>query len=198
MTPFTRIRRRLGAALGRPRPIDDRRGNRLMAVIHCHLNQNARDAGAACSPAITRELLELCLEHRTGILQMPCPEAAALGLERRRPPGESIRGALDTPEGRATCRRLAEETVATLVQYRDHGCQVTAIVGGNPQSPGCAVHGGTDVPLTGESGLFMLALEAAAQRHGLAVPFLPFRDADPTQRAADSAAIGRLLGRSPP
>ena len=69
----------------------DRRSRRFVAVIECILNQNARDLGAACCPAINIELLNLCHEHEVGVMQMPCPEIAALGFKRARAPGQSIR-----------------------------------------------------------------------------------------------------------
>ncbi len=59
------------ASAGKPeRPVDGR-GRRIVAVIECLLNQNARDAGAANSAAMTWDLVSLCREHDVGLLQMP-------------------------------------------------------------------------------------------------------------------------------
>lgn len=76
-------------------PAAQGRGGRFVAVIECILNQNARDDGAACSPAMNVPLLQLCNTHRVGILQMPCPEIHTLGFARQRAPGLSIRDALN-------------------------------------------------------------------------------------------------------
>jgi predicted secreted protein len=169
----------------------------VVAVIHCHLNQNARDAGAACSPAVTPALLEFCLQQQVGIVQMPCPEAAALGLERQRRPGESIRDALDTPHGRAVCRELSIQVTETLKQHLDAGHRVTAIIGGNGESPGCAIHPegtpGSATRLAARSGIFMQELAAALKLRELEIPFLPLRDADPALLAADREGLERIL-----
>ena len=83
---------RLVKSTGRSNPApDDVRGRCFVAVIDCILNQNARDAGAARFPAMNFELLRLCHENQVGILQMPCPELAALGFNRSRAPGKTIR-----------------------------------------------------------------------------------------------------------
>jgi predicted secreted protein len=78
----------------------DGRGRRLIAVIECVLNQNARDTDSANFPAMNWALLNLCREYDVGIVQMPCPEIACLGFDRARSPGQSIRQALDTETGR--------------------------------------------------------------------------------------------------
>ncbi len=76
------------------RPKKDPRGGRLVFLIECLLNQNARDLGAAESPAATREMMDLLADAEIGMVQIPCSEIACLGFERRRPTGQSIRHAL--------------------------------------------------------------------------------------------------------
>jgi predicted secreted protein len=51
------------------------------------LNQNAHDAGAARVAAMAWSVVHIGHEHRVGIVQMPCPEVACLGLARARPIG---------------------------------------------------------------------------------------------------------------
>jgi predicted secreted protein len=58
----------------------DRRSRRIVAVIECVLNQNARDAGAASYPALNKAILTLCMRYDVGIVQIPCPEMRFLGL----------------------------------------------------------------------------------------------------------------------
>ena len=74
VAPFSSLRRRCDK--------DDCRQRRFVAVIECILDQNVRDRGAASFPAMNQELLQILHEHGIGILQMPCPEIAALGPER--------------------------------------------------------------------------------------------------------------------
>jgi predicted secreted protein len=185
----------MGAAARRLRPPPrDMRGGRVVAVIECVLDQNARDAGAAVSPAMNVELLALCQQHAVGIVQLPCPEIACLGWTRQRPPGTGIAQALDTDAHRATCARLAEDAAQRLQARAGAGCPVLAVVGGNERSPGCAVHGGCLQP---GSGLLMHELQRALRARGLDPPFCSLRDADPALQAQDLQALRVLLEPAP-
>ena len=178
--------RRIKELLGFAEVPQDGRGRRFVAVIECMLNQNARDAGAACFPAMNCELLQLCHEHGVGILQMPCPEIAALGFERKRAPGQSLRDALDSEGGRSRCRTLATEMADRIEGYLAQGCELTAVLGGNPRSPGCAIHNGPD-GLREESGVFMKALHDELRRRGHETDFRAMRDHDPQLLREDLA-----------
>jgi len=174
----------------------DGRSRRIVAVIECVLNQNARDAGAAKFPALNREVVRLCEENDVGLLQMPCPEIAFLGMKRSRRKGESIRTAMDTPDGRQCCERLGREVADRIEEYARHGCRVLAILGGNPASPGCAVNR-DDAGLSPSSGVFMLELDAELRRRGLTIPFRGMRDDDPVLLADDLEWLRRVLVEKP-
>ncbi len=180
--PLRALRYLLGVS---PEPTDNR-SHRFVAVIECALNQNARDTGAACFPCMNFELLELCHRYGIGILQMPCPEVAALGPRRKRPPGQSLRAAMDSEAGRSTCRALAREVSDTIDAYAARGCELVAVLGGNPLSPGCAVHHGEN-GLRKESGVFMQALQAELRRRQRDPAFGGMRDYDPEQLREDLA-----------
>lgn len=164
------IRRHLGA----DRP-EDRRAGRFVAVIDCIMNQNVRDLGAARFPAMNFPLLEICNEAGVGVWQMPCPEIMALGFRRERPPGVSIRQALDSEAGRQVCDELANSVAERLNQQIREGFELLAVLGGNTASPGCAVHDAGDALLP-KSGVFMLALQRALRERGVEVPFHAVRD----------------------
>ena len=115
----TRLLKRVKRWLRPPRP--DARGRRFVAVIECILNQNARDDGAACSPAVDFQVLERCHAHRVGVLQMPCPEIHALGFARRRAPGERIRDALHNEACIERCATLAHEVAERIDAERMQG-----------------------------------------------------------------------------
>lgn len=174
-------------------PPHDVRGGRFVAVIDCVLNQNVRDQGAANCPAMNFEFLRLCHENGIGIMQMPCPEIAALGFKRQRPPGTSIRQALDTPAGRLVCAELAASVVRRIVELSEQGFTPLAVLGGNPRSPGCAVHQEASV-LHAESGIFMQALQTELRRYGLDLPFRGLRDASPDWLAEDLQWFRQLSG----
>lgn len=161
----------------------DPRSRRLVAVIECALNQNARDAGAAGYPAVNKALLRLCMRYDVGIVQIPCPEMRFLGFGRRRAPGKTIREVLDTPAGRQCCLAISQDMVNTLRDYQNNGCRLLAILGGNPQSPGCAVHPQCDASdpsrLAEQSGVLMRILQDELRKQGIDIPFKGMRDCHP-------------------
>jgi predicted secreted protein len=120
-------------------PMDARTG-RIVVVIHCVLNQNVRDFGAAVYPGYTKRLLDILLEHDVGIFQLPCPEMQCLGLLRSRPKGFRIWDVLDTPCGRRCCRSLGRAVADQLQEHTQNNHRILGIVGGDKESPGCAVH----------------------------------------------------------
>ena len=62
--------------------LDDLRERKVIFVSHCWLNINTRfPQGAAFSGANT-PLIKTLLDSGLGIIQMPCPEYHALGLEK--------------------------------------------------------------------------------------------------------------------
>ena len=172
--------------------VHDVRSRRFVVMIDCILNQNARDCGAARFPAMNFELVTLCHAYQVGILQMPCPEIAALGLKRTRPPGKSIRDVLDTDAGWRCCAKLAHDMSDRIETYLAGGYQLLAILGGNPRSPGCAVLEGDD-DLIEESGVFMRALQTELRARKLTVRFRGIRDHDPVLLEQDLQWFRGLL-----
>ncbi len=154
--------------------VQDIRASRFVAVIDCILNQNSRDSGAAIFPAMNWPVVELCHHYQIGMLQMPCPEMAYLGFYRNRPPGISIREALDTPEGRANCRQLSITFVDRVEELIRQGAELIAVLGGNPESPGCAVNFSANSRLP--SGVYISELAKEFDKRHISVPFLAIRD----------------------
>jgi hypothetical protein len=111
----------------------DPRSGRVVFLIECLLNQNARDLGAAESPAMVGALVELLAAREVGMVQIPCPEIACLGFARRRAPGEGIRDALSAPSPAACCAQLAMATAERIQCYLDQGYQVLAVLDGNDE-----------------------------------------------------------------
>ena len=173
----------------------DARGRRFVAVIECLLNQNARDAGAANAPALDQRLVQICHDHNVGILQMPCPEIHALGFSRQRAPGKSLREALNDSACVDRCQLLTQDIAGRIEAYVDQGYALLAVLGGNPQSPGCAVHQGGG-GLDERSGLLMRQLECELRRRGHAPLFLPVRDHDPELHRLDLATLESLLANA--
>jgi predicted secreted protein len=156
---------------------NDCRSRRLVAVIECVLNQNARDAGSANFPAINWPLLQLCNEYNVGILQIPCPEIKCLGFGRTRQKDQSIRDALDTRGGRKCCREISIDIANRIQNYLDQDYQIISILGGNPKSPGCAVHYDGD-KLSSASGVLMNELYDELEKRYIKVQFRGICDYD--------------------
>ena len=191
MTRLATLVRRLAHGMGRECE-RDRRSRRVVLAIDCILNQNARDRGAAAFPASNWEVLRLCEAFEVGVLQMPCPEIECLGFARERPPGMSIRAALDTDEGRKCCRRISVEVVDRAQEYDRQGYQILAVLGGNPDSPGCAVHAG-QAGLLATSGVLMRELQDELRQRNIEVPFRGIRDCDPVTMSEDIKWLERVF-----
>ena len=177
----------------------DKRCYRFVCVIDCILNQNVRDAGAAAFSAMNHEVIQLCNDYDVGLLQMPCPEIAFLGFSRSRPPGTSIRAALDTADGRSHCRKLSIDTIDRVEEMISQGAELMAILGGNPESPGCAVpvDNGAVHADNGEehapSGVLIAELRNELQKRNIQVPIRGIRDFDAGLMAEDMQWLERLF-----
>lgn len=123
---------------------------------------------------------------------MPCPEIHALGFARSRQPRQKIREALNGPVASERCAALADDVAQRIEAYLDQGYELIAVLGGNPQSPGCAVHNGPD-GLREESGLLMKLLEQRLRRGGHPALFKAIRDHDPLAHRDDIAWFNELL-----
>jgi predicted secreted protein len=193
--PLLSLRSKLARMLGHT--ARDHRSGRLVAVIECILNQNARERGAATYPAINQAVLQLCLQYDIGLLQLPCPEMKFLGLRRARPAGTTLRACLDTAAGRHCCQAISRELADRFQDYIQNGYQLLAILGGNPDSPGCAVHHERDQHgqerLADHSGILMLTLQAELRKRALEVPFVAIRDYRSKLLSDDLAGLETLF-----
>ncbi len=131
----------------------DSRSKKVVFLSHCLLNENTRYLGGACRSGCIREIVEQCLDHDLGIVQMPCPEQRAwggvlkrfllmgYGLKWQYPLAYRLRGLL-VPAGllftRLVYRRLAREVAGQIEDYITSGFSVVGIVGIDG-SPSCAV-----------------------------------------------------------
>jgi predicted secreted protein len=158
----------------------DVRSRVVVFVPHCALNQNARAPGAAETPAAIDELIEGLLARRVGIVQLPCPELCAFGLDRAK---VKVEIALREGDGSALCKRLASEVAAQIETYRTAGIQVLGVLGKNG-SPSC----GVEETWTGSAcegrGAFVDALLAEIEKRQLPIAMAGIRDSDPAQALA--------------
>ena len=174
-----------------------------MAVINCVVNHNARAQGAARYPGMNHDVVAVLNKHGAGVIQMPCPEMVCLGLARAREPGLSIRDVLDTPAGRSRCEELSVSVVDTIEEFRRNGYTVTALLGGDVGSPGCAVPfppPEDGAPGAGSGlGVFTKALLDELRRRDIQIPIRGIRDSARETMLEDiewldSALAGPLSG----
>jgi predicted secreted protein len=176
-------------------PDGDQRSRKFVLVIECILNQNARVLGAAAWPAMNLELLKICEQHDAGAVQIPCPEMACLNWARPCPAGLDLLETMATDENRAGCRKVAVAMADRVEDYIANGYRPLAVLGGNPKSPGCAVHHQGD-GLAANSGIFIQEFHAELRKRNLDIPFRGVRDYDPTLLAEDHAWLEALLASS--
>jgi predicted secreted protein len=174
-----KIKQLIAKVRGKP-DLCDCRGRTVVLVPHCTLNQNARVAGAAERPAAVVELVTGLLDRGIGILQMPCPELCAFGLDRAHVRVESE---LRTPAGRMLSRRLARDLVQQIKTYKDAGIRVIGILGKNG-SPSCGVEETWINGLCPGSGAFMEEFAAELQENNIALEMTGIRDSEPDRAIA--------------
>ena len=178
----------------------DKRSKKIVAVLHCLINHNARDLGAAKYSGINNDVLDVLKRHNVGLLQMPCPEMDYLGLARTRAASLSIRDALDTPDGRARCQELARSVADAIEEYRRYGCSVLAVLGGDVESPGCAIPPPTkdnkDISGT-DYGVFTKALHDELEQRDIHIPFRGVRDSARKTLQEDIEWLDNFLSGKP-
>ena len=173
---------------------DDQRGKKVILVLHCLLNQNARIDGCSYFPGAMGEAARAVIDSGVGVIQMPCPELQCLGLDRsgrmRDGADIGIREALIEEKGHTTCRDLVRQVIADVKDYQKHGFQVIGVVG-NDGSPACGVDI-THYVDRGEGpgpGAFMIVLREELTKCGLDLPFVALRDHEWSERAARVKAL---------
>ncbi|MCK4276676.1 MAG: hypothetical protein KAX78_09185 [Phycisphaerae bacterium] len=179
---------------------DDLRSRKMVAVINCVLNHNARVPGSAKYPGMNHDVVDVLRKHEVGVIQMPCPEMVFLGLSRMKELGVPVRDRMNTPEGRSRCEELSVSVVDTIEEYLRNGYTVAAVLGGNEGSPGCAV----PPPPTEDGGqtsghgfgVFTQALLDELRRRNIQIPIRAIRDEARETMLADIEWLDHTLAGS--
>ena len=104
--------------------VKDKRAEKIMFLSHCCLNQNAKVRGIARYPGAMKHLIELLLAHSVGMYQMPCPEMLYLGNMR----WGQVKDQYNNPMFRKHCKRLAEEVIDQVENYRQCGYKILGFI----------------------------------------------------------------------
>jgi len=126
---------------------NDNRSKKIILTAHCILNQNSISDGTADCPGQFSEVLTILEENNIGIIQLPCPELICLGLDRNDKNGAAreviiensrIRNLMSTDISIERMKKLAEQIVYQVEEYKKYGFDIIGIVGIN-RSPSCGV-----------------------------------------------------------
>ncbi len=109
-----------------------KRGKKIVVVAHCYLNQNARVQPYASRQGVFKELINPLIEHGFGLIQLPCPESTACGLNM----WEAVTEQYDNPAFRRHCRTILQPFVDQFVNHQKAGDRIYAVLG-VPFSPCC-------------------------------------------------------------
>jgi predicted secreted protein len=170
-----------------------RRGRKILVVVHCILNANAKVVPLAQVSGVHTDLLREHLDAGVGLVQLPCPELTYLGTNR----WGMTREQYDHANFRAHCEAILRPSVLELEAFIRGGCEVVGVLGMDG-SPNCGVHrtclGFTGGELTGgeefqkqRSGLKMVAgqgvfvevLENLLRGRNLHIPFIAVDEEHP-------------------
>jgi len=170
---------------------NDKRSKKIIVLAHCLLNQNSISDGTADMPGQFTDVVNLLMANDIGIIQLPCPEVACLGLDRQDKHGANrdllaentrIRNLLEKQKNMEILRKRAEEIVFQLEEYSRYGFKIYGIIGVN-RSPSCGIETTT---INGEEnpghGVFMELIESALQKEGIYIKMIGSK----TSRQAES------------
>lgn len=152
--------------------IEDGRSKKVIFLAHCVINSNSICLGPKTPsiwPAMINEVVELLMEKKVGIVQLPCPEQAVFGLVR----GSRSREEMDTPSFRGYCRKLAKSAADLMEEYAKNGFKVVGFLG-KRGSPTCNVLENRGL----RRGIFVEELERELKERSLKFPLLDFERTD--------------------
>ncbi len=142
------------------------KGKEIRVVAHCLLNPSTRVKGL--------KVLKFHHEDKGPLVQLPCPEALYMGLDR----WAVTRNQMDVPEFRRFCRSLLTHyaDIIEMLAKKDFRIRIVGVAG----SPSCGINtttvgyqGGRVVESDHEhvsgQGIFMEELIAELERRG--IPF---------------------------
>lgn len=170
------------------------RSRKIIVVCHCMLNANAKVSPLAVYPGVLRQVMDRFIDDGVGIVQLPCPETAYLGINRWGMCFEQYNHA----NYRRHCRRILEPSVDQIQAFSEAGYEILGILGADG-SPNCGV---TRIPtgLTGGvirdqnmvesqlkrfgykkgSGVFLTQLKEMLKQKGIAVNLMAVDESNPS------------------
>ncbi len=165
----------------------DARSKKLVLVAHCILNQNSISDNTADFLGTFREIVDLLLEWKVGVLQLPCPELICLGLDRgdvhgaERPlivENTRIRNALKQPFPSQKLKIIVEQVIYQIEEYLKNGFSILGIVGIN-RSPSCGVESTSmNNEEVGGMGMFIKAIHEELKNRSIRINMIGVKTAE--------------------
>ncbi len=160
---------------------NDKRSKKIILVAHCLLNQNSISDNTADFPSQFEEAVTLLMSYQVGIIQLPCPELACLGLDRKDKAGgkreilkenSRIRNLMQKEENITILKSMAREQVKQIEDYKKHAFGVVGLIGMN-RSPSCGIDTTSkDGKEMKGKGIFMEILENEFKRKNIEIKMI--------------------------
>lgn len=112
---------------------NDLRSKKIALVAHCVLNQNAVVGGLSRYPAVIPSVFETLKAHDFSIVQLPCPEMYAAGLDR----WGQVKEQYANSGFKRSFQEAAEVALTSVEDYVSHGYKIVII--GIEGSPSCGI-----------------------------------------------------------
>ncbi len=130
-------------------------------IAHCMLAQTVRAEGCAKAPAAIKRVIEFLMEHEINIMQMPCPESIAMGIEREKHGKKWY----EANGFRPVCKDIALNQVNYMLALQQAGKKVIGVIGVT-YSPACSFEQDNG-SVYRQEGIYGEELRAAMEKHGI-------------------------------
>ncbi len=157
---------------------NDARSKKIIITAHCLMNQNSISDGTADLPSQFDKVINLIMANKIGIIQLPCPEVACLGLDRQDKDGSQrelllentrIRNLIEKKENQNILRSKAKEIAIQLEDYQKYGFKILGIIGVN-RSPSCGIETTTiDGKEQNGRGVFISIIDEELRKKGIKI-----------------------------
>jgi len=171
-----------------------KKDRRIILIAQCLVNPYCRVHLLGQNFPLSHELMDYLMSKRVGVIQYPCPETTAMGLQRN-PQG---RQQYDNIFFRQHCKELLKVPMLMVREFIKNRYRLVAFLG-LENSPTCGIHWGrhkvnryqTESPVPMEKpdpddpvlmGIMAEILSEELSQENLRVPFLEF----PTQEPPES------------
>ena len=105
---------------------------KVVLLSHCVLNSFCEMPEA--SDAFRKRIVDILMEKKISMIQLPCPELCYQALERE----SIVAGAAKAQEYEIYCKQLLDPMIRNIKEYQKHGISIAGIIGIDT-SPSCSV-----------------------------------------------------------